>query len=136
MVTFTKPPFFVKVVWKYFQFKKNIFANLPLQNFRRSKISVNLVNLRFECVKFSLEAWLKVPRQNASDFFHHFLLFPTAETIRTLINKKVDLEKLSMFVLLALNYHSAVDSNQSQPLHAQTDLCANRLAYHILFNLF
>ena len=42
MATYTKPPFFVKVVWKMFQFKKIIFANLALQNFCQLKLSVNL----------------------------------------------------------------------------------------------
>ena len=32
----------MKVVWKLFQFKKIIFANLALQNFCRLKLSVNL----------------------------------------------------------------------------------------------
>ena len=31
MATFTKPPFFLKVVWKFFQFKKIIFSEPGLR---------------------------------------------------------------------------------------------------------
>ena len=42
MATFTKPPFFEKVVCKLFQSKNFFFANLALQNFCLLKLSVNL----------------------------------------------------------------------------------------------